>query len=673
MVKPMKFSHTFNIKSLYEELESLNGVMTPQEATELFNAASSYRFNSDNAALQRELLKAAIDSGANLNNPRVSISDIRVLEANKDILCTKHTAAIFFNYVMGIDISMQVWDKNSSRFEAPEERAALQRKFIMELVEQGASLAWIDTVYYDKDSDEYANNPYKPQIWLETLINCKNYLLTPESADKFASITISSSMSAASSFVQIASLVKSSLDMGANINSVLDSMQESYNIPEEVKIEIINYAIAHELLPRDYWTPLLNEAFMEGHFQYSKKLYKYSGINALHVQTTELFVDAIVGGLEKSRDTYKYNAVINLMHKAGFKFDPQYKYLMYNTSYANHQEQIKILHGSAHLLASYYINLVKHNLKQELKSQGYATLEVMNLLDEAFDSQNAESFACFQQLKQLCPANQKLQKIADHFDALYQVVGEALVVMSNDFALEILTIHGGIAPEPLKQDTLVFRGFRYKTEVEDMDSYFKYGYGAHKMGYHPEFLGCYMQSYGARTERAGTYVSLDARLASNYARGDNNEGSSNMLEVRLPKNSPKTCGGNKGAYELILNLIPGENIIAFYRVSKKYIASELGKSDENTIVDEVFANPYSLNKPKYKVGDKIDSDPKSIKAYNELECSLSEHYGLSDADLELAYPREQYLVDQELLYANYFAYRPVVDDVLIGAANGDTC
>lgn len=668
----MKFSNSFDIKSTYEELKSFNGGMTPQEATELFNKALLCGFNSDNAAFQRELLKAAIDSGANLNNPHVNIHDLRVLEANKDILCTKHTAAIFFNYVMGIDISTQMWDKNSYHFEVSEEKAALQRKLIIELVEQGASLAWIDTTYYDKESDEYANRPYKPQISIETLINCKNYLLTPQSADKFASLTISSVFNK-SSFQQIASLIKSSLDMGANINSILDSMQARYNMPEEVKVEIINHAIAHELLPQDYWTPLLNEAFMEGHFQYSKKLYKSSGMNALHVKATEFFVDAIISGLEKSRDTYKYNAVINLMHKAGFKFDPQYKYLMYNTSYANDQEQIKILHGSAHLLASYYVNLVKHNLKQELKSQGYVTLEVMNLLDEAFDSQNTESFACFQQLKQLCPANQKLQKIADHFDALYQVVGEALFVMSNDFALEILTIHGGIAPEPLKQDTLVFRGFRYKTDVEDVDSYFKYGYGAHKIGQHPEFLGCYKQSYGGRTERAGTYVSLDARLASNYAGIDNNEGNSNMLEVMLPKNNPKTCGSNKGSYELILNLIPGENIIAFYRVSKKYTLSELGKFDDKVIVDEVFANPYSLNKPKYKVGDKIDSDPESIKAYNELECSLSAHYGVSDENLELAYSREQYLVDQELLSANYFANRPVADDTLIGAANSDVC
>ncbi len=421
-------------------------------------------------------------------------------------------------------------------------------------------------------------------------------------------------------------------------------------------LELIEFAIENKYLSDDYAERVAMSHFSKGNYEHAAKLYKI-GFD-LHIDPIEQMVEAIMNGLEKSIEKNKYQIVLNLINKAGITIPEEFTGLLNSVRDDHKPQEFEFLNGLLHKLAQYYTNLSKASLANALGSN--------EGIDQAFSSFN------FSELKLMYPDNLELARITDEFSAYYQVAGKALNILDNDFALEALTING-LRPDPLDEDITVYRGMKVNLSPDDIDSYFRFGHRAFSAGEYQKTMGFYVDqpwsAVGGRWEYGGTYTSLEAVWASKFADGITSflEAESVLLEIRIPKGSAKICGSWKHEFEVVPSSISGENIIAIYTLD---IDSENGVKKYRTI--DVHKNPY-INNAKmahFKPFELINSDPSSIKTYNDLGCknlpALSDIYKSalysSYEDFIERYSIDDYVNDQAQLKADYFSGREVYQE-----------
>ena len=132
-------------------------------------------------------------------------------------------------------------------------------------------------------------------------------------------------------------------------------------------------------------------------------------------------------------------------------------------------------------------------------------------------------------------------------------------------------------------------------------------------------------------EYSGTYVSFNPHFSARFAVSG---GLKHLLmEIRLPKGSPKLCGHNLHEWELVVGSVPGSEIKAIYEL------------DNELRVIKVHKNPnYIMHAGeatvRYNVGDVIteESVQEGIERYNQLHCAAHiplEH--VPSADLKRAH------------------------------------
>ena len=247
-----------------------------------------------------------------------------------------------------------------------------------------------------------------------------------------------------------------------------------------------------------------------------------------------------------------------------------------------------------------------------------------------------------------------MNTISDDFDALYQRLGNALILLDNDFALQALIVNG-MLPPPLTEDITVFRGLKASLDGNDINAWFKYGIRAFSNGEYQKFLGYYVNEDWNKTpgrwELGGTYVSLEPSWAAGFAMGFTTalNAESILIEIRLPKGSPCVCGSSKEEHELIPSAIEGNNIVAIYKLDAPN-ANEASKYRVHHTVKNRYLDDDI--EPRYHNGDAIEIDQKAIELYASLGCKdlptigkLSQLYQ-NYADFLARYTAEDHARDQ---------------------------
>jgi hypothetical protein len=192
----------------------------------------------------------------------------------------------------------------------------------------------------------------------------------------------------------------------------------------------------------------------------------------LNLDPVSELTEAIIIGLKNSyENNNKYQAMLQLINKAGIEIPKKYQYLL--TSREDHHKlgEFDFLNGLVHKLASHYINLGKNNLNKSLQQESCQDQDAVSKnIDLAFKSYD------FEELKNLCINSSRLSKINDKFSKYFEVFGNALNALDNDLSLEIITING-LKQELVREDITVFRGIQiYNLLPDEIDSYFKYGH-----------------------------------------------------------------------------------------------------------------------------------------------------------------------------------------------------
>lgn len=428
-------------------------------------------------------------------------------------------------------------------------------------------------------------------------------------------------------------------------------------------LELIDYAVTNNYLSGDYAKKVALSHFAKGNYEHAAKLYNIGF--ELNVDPREQMVNSIMNGLHNSIEKNKYQVMLHLINKAGIKIPNEFTGLLNSIRDEHKQEEFEFLNGLIHKLAQHYINISKVTLAKSLGES--------EDLDAAFISFD------FSQLKLNHPNNLELAKITDEFTAYYQIAGKALNILDNDFALEALTING-LKPDPMDKDITVYRGMKVNLSPDDIDSYFKFGHRGFSAGEYQKTLGFYVgqpwNEIGVNWEYGGTYSSVEALFASDFANGLSThiEAVSILLEVIIPAGTAKICGSCQDVYELITSTIYGENIVAIYTLD--IYSDTNGKQYQ---VNKVHQNPYidSANKPHFKSYEKIKSDPLSIKAYNDLGChelpTLSGKSALykNYTDFIESYTSENFAIDQDKLTKDYFAGRELYVEEFTYHLNGE--
>lgn len=416
-------------------------------------------------------------------------------------------------------------------------------------------------------------------------------------------------------------------------------------------LELIEYAVENEYLDANYAERVAHSHFTKGNYEHAAKLYKIGF--KVNVDPREQVVNSIINGLLNSIEKNKYQALLNLIHKAGIELPREFNYLLRSVRDDHSPEEFGFLNGLIHKLAQHYLNLAKAYLAKDLGSY-----EGLDYVFETFD---------FSGLKLRYPDSKVLARINDEFSAYYQIAGRALNILDNDFALEVLTING-LRPDPLQADLVVFRGMKVNLSADDIDSYFKFGHRGFSAGEYQKTLGFNVNQpwneIGGRWEYGGTYSSVEAILASHFADGITSsiDAESVLLEIRIPSGAPKICGSWKNEYEIVPSTISGEDIVAIYTL--EIYRDTDGKHYQ---VSEVHRNPYidSAIKPKFKTYEHIKEDPIAIKNYNSLGCvnlptliriNKSGLYKDYDDFIE-RYTSEDFIKDQDKLMQDYFEAR----------------
>lgn len=397
-----------------------------------------------------------------------------------------------------------------------------------------------------------------------------------------------------------------------------------YNVIESVNIELIKILEMKKYLPKDFVFKTIKEHTAKGNFDLAEKFLtvfpQYRDIAT--DDAIDIFVDAIRIGLDQSAEPNKYQAITQLLNKAGIHLSKFYHKLL-EVKDNNEESNFQFINGLAHKLAKYYLSL------QESTSS-------------------------------------------------YKKLANAIINLDNDFALEVLTINA-LLPERFEEDTIVYRGMRIDRLDNDYSEHiFEYGTRAFAVGVFQKILGYSVYTYWNQPsdniwDFSCTYVSTSASVASRFANFisiDNKERKIGVLfEVKLPKNSPKICGSWEKEYELMPSYIQGDNIIAIYN---------LNFIDGLPKVTEVYYNSNSKSIPMYAVGDVIMQDDAQISVFENIcggqrnKVLMNEIIYKSEEDFYSKYTKEDYARDQEKLWENYFDDRVLFkEDFFIKQCNPD--
>lgn len=387
-----------------------------------------------------------------------------------------------------------------------------------------------------------------------------------------------------------------------NFDSLKKLLEKHSDVTEEllaqgISPKLLGYLREQHHISTQFIKEIAREHFAKGNFEQSFKFAALDNIIDVDADGLDIMVEAIQTGLKNSGEPNKYQALIQLMNKAGIRFP------------------------------------LEHQLK----------------LKEVKDNHNSADFKFIDGLA---------HKLANHYLSMNERVGDALIHLDNDFALEVLLING-ITPQPFGDDVRVYRGIRSTTTEADIQKMFEYGIRGYSVGESQKVLGyCVGTEWNSadscKWEFGGTYVSFEPLLASTYARGETINGHTNsdgiLYEISLPKETSKVCGSYASQYELIPSYILGENIVAVYKLK----VTDLG----TVAINEVYANPNRLVSPRYKVGENIELDNEAIKTYQEVcnGASTEDLYANQD-DFYAKYTEEVYAANQAKLWENFFAGR----------------
>ena len=186
------------------------------------------------------------------------------------------------------------------------------------------------------------------------------------------------------------------------------------------------------------------------------------------------------------------------------------------------------------------------------------------------------------------------------------------------------------------------------------------------MGFYVDQL---WNNLNGKWEYGGTYSSLKSSWAVRFANGHTTslEAEGVIMEIKLPSNYPKVCGSWKYQYELIIGSIPGESILAIYKI-EKYIEN----NEEVFKIKSVYKNPYLDHDVdiRFHADDEINEDKAEIEAYEQLGCkelptawlynkSLKYH---NYTDFMQRFTPEIYAVDQNKLQQDYFVGREIFQE-----------
>ena len=404
------------------------------------------------------------------------------------------------------------------------------------------------------------------------------------------------------------------------------------NIP----LSILNYVTENSFLPKDYAFKYMQKYLEKGNFEYAAKLVKLFDFK-LDLDPIDELINSIISGLFNSIEHNKYQILVNLINKAGIEIPNEYKYLLSSYHDDHELKEFKFTDGLLHKLAKHYINLAKSDY---VKSYNNKT-----------------------------------------FDDYFKIFGKASTILDNDFTLEALTING-LRPDKLGKDVLVYRGMTTILSPEDIDAYFKYGHRAFSVGENQKTLGFYVNEEWNKSgvnhllwEFGGTYTALQPFAAAIFAIGESSitpAKKGTLLEIMLPGDSPKICGGwqDINANELITGTIKGENIIAIYEVT--------ANDDGNFTILNYYLNPYVTGKiyPNFQLNTKIILNYEDNQKIEELYNLGCKNLPIADHDSTLykdytdfmeQYTPEKYLIDQIKLREDYFQGREsYVEDFFYG-------
>ena len=410
---------------------------------------------------------------------------------------------------------------------------------------------------------------------------------------------------------------------------------------------------------------LLKQYFIKAHFDGAYDI--FSNGTKIDFDIVEGFVEALQVGLGNSVEVNKYQAISNLIEKASIKIQNLPTDVLYSVRDDIEHSKFSFLNGVLDKLGHYYIGLSQWKLQQTLSACD--SKELRNQISQAFKAYNSDRLSNFQDMKKLCPQSKDLRMVSTEFDAYFYSMGKALNIFDNDFTLEVLTING-LRPTSLEEDVIVFRGLSAKLTP---DSWFKFGTRGFSNGAYQKFLGYYVNEpwneAKGKWELGGTYVSLSAASTSNFAYRNNKGADCIVIEMKLPKGSPKICGSWYAEFELVPSTIDGQDIVALYTVFDR-----LGN------IKNVLKNPYIDDKLTPQYQDSLLLGDDGVKTYNQLGCKEQPHFwdgtdGYSGPlhghsalyknyeDFISRYTPDIYMQDQKILFDTYFADRPSYYDL----------
>jgi len=175
-------SMDFDLEKLYAHRDIL---LTRETATQFLKKAlfilptewnsieNKSELSHDKVAIQKELVQAAIENGADLNDVLEDHSiytSLETLSAQKDILLTKETATQFLK--KALFISPIEWSSITNKSELSHDKVAIQKELVQAAIENGADL----------NAELEAHSTYTS---LETLSAQRDILLTRETATQF--------------------------------------------------------------------------------------------------------------------------------------------------------------------------------------------------------------------------------------------------------------------------------------------------------------------------------------------------------------------------------------------------------------------------------------------------------------------------------------------------------
>jgi len=276
-----------------------------------------------------------------------------------------------------------------------------------------------------------------------------------------------------------------------------------------------------------------------------------------HVASKVEFVaEAICYALNYTEDKYKYNAIAHMLKQCRIELPVEFHYIheFINNPKSCQIENINALKPYFCLLANYYF---EHSYPQGK--------------DDLVQIQNT------------------------------------MTAINHDFSLEILS-HAGYIPEPLKENTIVYRGAIGPLDEDFIRSFFEVGYHSSfsfKNGNqfnsnaflnfntksssnndnitHFEFCGNF--TYLSQNP----YHSLGTYAASRLKKKPDNVAF--LIEARLEKGAPKIVGANSHEFEFIVDFIPPHNIKAIYFLDQQ--ANFVEKLyNPNYKSDHIESNPF---------------------------------------------------------------------------------